>query len=772
MFSILSSDVQPQKSRTSKNRTSMVKTATNHEVPEVMPSYFQSIQSTESHPLNSWESLRNFIVSDPVIKRSTDFYRQRLQISKKYADELKPLGAAITISAQMDGYGKKLENFVKPTYCLMVEFDKVPTDQMEHIKQLITQDEYTMVCHRSISGRGFHIFCKYDPYDDEDISILELFGLMIEKAQLHYDQLLGLACDKGCCDITRNAGLAHDPEAYFNWKSTPFTLDHGDVKKIYIKKASEAKYRKRPGPKSKKAQQQSAKFAPITIEEVDSQLSELLRQWGYDFEPGRHNEYVFHWAKCCVRYGIAQEEALQFADAKFGTNYPDTAAVVKSCYKHTEQFGTWHFYRKGEGYSSRPTVKTIKQWLSTHYDFQRNIVTGFYELRSKMVYTGKFLKFTRIDDNIENSLWAEMNEAGLYVSDRTLNSIINSDFSTPFNPLEEYLKSLPKWTKGEDPDYIDQLADRIQVADKPDYEHTQADFRYYFKKWLVAMVVAWLVAKVVNQFILIFVGKGGIFKTTFFAYLLPPSLREYFLNDSTANYTDKDFMEAFASKALLCLDEFETVFGKNLSAFKSNITKLTFSIRRPYDKYRSELPHRGSLCGTTNSQQFISDEENRRYSPWIVQSIESPIEHPIDYDHVYAEALALGQEVMKGEKGSGHAWTFWLTRADIEQMRVHNRLFMVANYAEEQILKYYRVPTPDTDIRFIKFRYTSEILEKIGVNPALRQNLNSHNIGSIMSRLGFKKIHKAQGNGWAVIEKEVTELNSDSAISPTDTVED
>ena len=394
------------------------------------------------------------------------------------------------------------------------------------------------------------------------------------------------------------------------------------VKKIYIKKASEAKYRKRPGPKSKKAQQQSAKFAPVTIEEVDSQLSELLRQWGYDFEPGRHNEYVFHWAKCCVRYGIAQEEALQFADAKFGTNYPDTAAVVKSCYKHTEQFGTWHFYRKGEGYSSRPTVKTIKQWLSTHYDFQRNIVTGFYELRSKMVYTGK------------------------------------------------------------------------------------------------------------------------------------------------------DFMEAFASKALLCLDEFETVFGKNLSAFKSNITKLTFSIRRPYDKYRSELPHRGSLCGTTNSQQFISDEENRRYSPWIVQSIESPIEHPIDYDHVYAEALALGQEVMKGEKGSGHAWTFWLTRADIEQMRVHNRLFMVANYAEEQILKYYRVPTPDTDIRFIKFRYTSEILEKIGVNPALRQNLNSHNIGSIMSRLGFKKIHKAQGNGWAVIEKEVTELNSDSAISPTDTVED
>lgn len=128
-----------------------------------------------------------------------------------------------------------------------------------------------------------------------------------------------------------------------------------------------------------------------------------------------------------------------------------------------------------------------------------------------------------------------------------------------------------------------------------------------------------------------------------------------------------------------------------------------------------------------NCQQFITDEENRRYSPWIVDSIESPIDYPIDYDHVYAE---------------------------------------------EQILKYYKVPLPDTPLEYIKFRYTSEILEKIGVNPALRQNLNSHNIGAVMSRLGFKKIHKEHGNGWAVIEKEGCEINSDAVIDPNDTMED
>ena len=306
----------------------------------------------------------------------------------------------------------------------------------------------------------------------------------------------------------------------------------------------------------------------------------------------------------------------------------------------------------------------------------------------------------------------------------------------------------------------------------PDNEHTQSLFRYFFKKWLVAMVVAWVTLKVVNQMILIFVGKGGIFKTTFFHMLLPPQLRQYFLNDSTGAYTDKDFMEAFSSKALLCLDEFEMVFGKNLSAFKSNMTKVTFSIRRPYDKYRSEMPHRGSLCGTTNNQQFITDEENRRYCPWLVKSIESPIEHPIDYDHVFAEAVALGQEVMSHPKGEPLEWTYWLTRDDIELMRSHNRLFMVANYAEEQILRYYRVPEPDTPLQFIKFRYSAEILERIGVNPALRQNLNNQNIGNVMKRLGFKKIHKKNGNGWAVIEKEGSEINNDAFIDPNDTVED
>ena len=746
------------------------------EAVEVIASYFKSINSSESHPLVSWQHLEEMIKTDPLLKSLTETYRKRLAISKNYADELKASSPAVTIAVLMDGYGRQLANIVKPTHMLMLDFDKVPRKKMEPLFQLIAKDPYTWAAYTTISGRGFRIFCRYAPLDDEDVSMLELYELMVKKAQEHYAQLLGIAPDKACSDITRCSGLAYDPNAVFRYDATPIKLSPSDLKALYTQKANEAKYSKRnaqrkPTKAANSNETQTSNGKTPSIEEALTHIKHLLTLWGLKFESGRHNEYVAAFGRVCVHYGIDKKEAMDTAVRLFSAEYPDTAAVMKSCYKHTERLGDWHFYRNGEGFSNRPSVKVIKQWLATRYDFHQNIITGSYELQSRMVLTGKHPLWTRIDDNIENSLWTEMDEQGLKVSVRTLHDIINSDFSTPYDPLKEYLEGLPQWDPKTDPDYIKQLTERFKIADKPGYEHTQEQFRYFFKKWFVAMVVAWEALKVVNQTILILVGKGGIFKTTFFAYLLPPQLRQYFINDSTACYTDKDFMEAFSSKALLCLDEFETAFGKNLSALKSNITKLSFSIRRPYDKYRSELPHRGSLCGTTNSPQFITDEENRRYSPWIVESIISPIDYPIDYDHIYAEAVALGKQVLDNHNSEASDWTFWLNKADIDLMRVHNRLFMVANYAEEQILRFYRVPDEKTPLHYIKFRYSAEILEKIGCNPALRQNLNNQNIGSIMARLGFKKVHKEKGNGWAVVEKEGTEINSDSFYDPHDEIE-
>lgn len=741
------------------------------EVEEVLPSFFWTIASSEGHQLINKDELVRIIKFDEMTKNHTELYRKQVPISKALADNTKLMMPGITASALMDGQGKQVANIQKPTYWLAVDIDKIPEEKMQEVIAKADKDPYVMARYVTASGHGLRILARYKPFDDPEVTAVELFDVVVRKAMDYFSILLGVPADEKCCDITRMCGLAHDPTAYFCWNSKPFELDTKDIKRLYFKKSMAEKYERRSSRCRKPSQKMVslAKHIP-TIDEAAASIEKLMETWGKAFEPNRHNDYVYNFGLTCLKYNIDQKEATDYADQHFSAQYPKTVSVMNQAYKHQEQRGTWQFMRKGESYGKKPSMKMLKQWLSMRYEFHRNEVTGYYEVCSRDVLKGKFHRWTRMDDNIENSLWIEMEEDGLQTLLPRLHSLINSDFSEKYNPLLDYLTALPAWDGKTD--YIQMLADRIHIADTDGAHHTQEDFRYFFKKWFVAMVVTWVTDTVVGQTILIFVGKGGLFKTTFFDKLLPKVLHDYFINESTASYTDKDFMEAMASKALMCLDEFETAFGKNLSAFKSCVTKLFFSIRRPYDKYRTELPHRAAMCGTSNSVQIISEEENRRYSPWLIESIDSPIDHPIDYQHVYAQAVALGKEVMERQRKHEDGWVFWLTTEDIEVMREHNKMFMISNYMEDQILRYYRVPDKDVEARYIKFRYSSEILERIGGCPALSRYIYQQNLASTLLRLGFERKRRSKGMGWFVIEKEVGEMNTDAIVSPSEWEDD
>lgn len=743
----------------------------SEEVEEVMPSFFWTIASSEGHQLINKDELVRIIKFDEMTKNHTELYRKQVPISKALADNTKLMMPGITASALMDGQGKQVANILKPTYWLAVDIDKIPDEKMQEVIAKADKDPYVMARYVTASGHGLRILARYKPFDDPEVTAVELFGVVVRKAMDYFSILLGVPADEKCCDITRMCGLAHDPTAYFCWNSKPFELESKDIKRLYFKKSMAEKYERRSSRRRKPSQKMVslAKHIP-TIDEAAASIEKLLETWGKAFEPSRHNDYVYNFGLTCLKYDIDQKEATDYADQHFSAQYPKTVSVMNQAYKHQEQRGTWQFMRKGESYGKKPSMKMLKQWLSMRYEFHRNEVTGYYEVCSRDVLKGKFHHWTRMDDNIENSLWIEMEEDGLQTQQPRLHSLINSDFSEKYNPLLDYLTALPTWDGKTD--YIQMLADRIHIANTDGAHHTQEDFRYFFKKWFVAMVVTWVTDTVVGQTILIFVGKGGLFKTTFFDKLLPKILHDYFINESTASYTDKDFMEAMASKALMCLDEFETAFGKNLSAFKSCVTKLFFSIRRPYDKYRTELPHRAAMCGTSNSVQIISEEENRRYSPWLIKSIDSPIDHPIDYQHVYAQAVALGKEVMERQRKHEDGWVFWLTTEDIEVMREHNKMFMISNYMEDQILRYYRVPGKDVEARYIKFRYSSEILERIGGCPALSRYIYQQNLASTLLRLGFERKRRSKGMGWFVIEKEVGEMNTDAIVSPSEWEDD
>lgn len=437
----------------------------------------------------------------------------------------------------------------------------------------------------------------------------------------------------------------------------------------------------------------------------------------------------------------------------------------------------WHLYAPGERYKRTPDVKDVRQWLSTRLELRRNTITDKTEMRGLDIQNTSYFRWTIVDDPIENSIFSWMDLDGLKIPLNLLDIVLNSDFVRRYNPLTEFLESLPEWKEG-DPDYIGELSRRVVVKNYPTHFHTQQEFTEMFRKWIVGMVACWVSPRVVNEMVLILVGKGGLYKTSFFQYLLPPELRQYYANDSTADYNNKDFLELCASKALICLDEFETPMGKNLSAFKSIVTKPTITLRRPYARYSSQLLHNASLCGTSNNIHIISEQETRRYLVWEVERIQSPRETPIDYRHLYAQALALGQKVMKEKTLSAASdapessavdqesepWVYWLTPKDISHLEVHNRLFIVNNYMEELIQKYYRVPNPDSDIHSpnLKFVTSAEILEHIAGNPVFRPSFSTRNVGDVMTHLGYSKTRRNNSHGWWVVEKEGVTIAADS----------
>lgn len=93
---------------------------------------------------------------------------------------------------------------------------------------------------------------------------------------------------------------------------------------------------------------------------------------------------------------------------------------------------------------------------------------------------------------------------------------------------------------------------------------------------------------------------------------------------------------------------------------------------------------------------------------------------------------------------------YWLTPKDISHLEVHNRLFIVNNYMEELIQKYYRVPNPDSDIHSpnLKFVTSAEILEHIAGNPVFRPSFSTRNVGDVMAHLGYSKTRRNNSHGW------------------------
>ena len=697
------------------------------------------------------EGVANLMRSDEKLKAFTASYRQTGSKTFKHESPL------FSVACLFEG-GKGRSNVRQLTGLSLVDFDHIlptdGTDDTDHsqalhkMKAKIIADHHTLMTYITMSGNGLRVIFTYDIAPEfagisKDADEVKKFETYYQQAfyagNAYYEKLLGLKADMQCKNLTRLSGLAHDPDVFLRPESevVPFT-----VEEISTASAAYAKQSK----EDKQMQRIQTYF--------DTLIAPQLAKANIVFRSGSHNEYVMRVGYRLAERRFSRKIVLKWAMQKFGKDYPNTEQVINSCFANAAPHGKGGENGKGGGRGDNKTasVEEIKLFLDGHVSLRLNEITSRVEYKFPTDSTDCTDRdnWQPINDRKVNSLWSKMSEV-TRVNKQDLYSIIESDYVTIFNPFTEYLNNLCKSAESvgdsnKSPsvgkrDYIRELAQTVRVKGG---EQEQILWYRYLKKWLVGMVASWLSDDVVNNVILVLIGEQGAYKTTWFNYLLPPPLKQYFYTKTNANRMSKDDLLTLAQYALVCCEELDTMRPAELNQLKAAVTMPSIDERAAYAHYHEHRKHIASFCGTGNNTQFLSDPTgNRRWLPFEVESIVSPREHPFPYEGIYSQALALYKS----------GFQYWFTKEEIQELNHHNRQFETPRLEHELVELYFRHPLEDeTGI----FMTAGRALQLIG--SGITTKLSAVYIGRAFMELGFRRVRSHKERGYLVVPRTAEEI--------------
>ena len=677
----------------------------------------------------SLEEVVNLIRTDASLRERTEKYRNlKQQGMAKAASGVKASLPVFAVAVRFAG-GKQLKHIESFTGLVIVDIDHLPDGEADRLFPRICNLPRTFLAYRTVSGCGIRIIARYEWKGSQPLSkeqqVKFYQQVVFADVNRFFADLLGVSTDEKCKNVTRLSALAYDAEVCYRPDAESFEYSDGHLRLLSRHQ--------------------------VSLERAVKAAEQILEEEGVEYVPHHHNEYISRMGYLLNAFGVSFDKAEKWALQQFTGYDGDISSHIRSCYTHVDEFGTrslprvkgWKKEKEGETYWA--TVDDITEFLHDHCELRYNVVLDRTEIRWKKDAANASLDnspFRPLNDRDENSLWKRMNSSGQRTRMNDLRYCIGSELVEEFNPFVHYFENLPAWDG--QTDYIGQLARTVHVAGSQD------EFVELFRKWFVSMVPSLLDEEVVNHEILVFIGKQGTYKSTFFARLMPPELRDYFRLKSNFRRMDKDDLLALSEFSLVCFDEIDTMTNTELNQLKSMTTAPDTNERAPYARHKKRRVHIATFCGTGNNRQFLVDTTgNRRWIAVEVLSIDSPIDHPFHYDGIYSQAYALWKS----------GYRYWLNGDEMERLSERNRQFEAICIEEELLNTYFRVPAPgEAGVKFMKI---SDLLERISGN--VRQPLSLVRIGQSMIRLGFQQKRTYQGRGYLVIERTIEEIRAEQS---------
>ena len=691
---------------------------------DFLPSRFLTLRATAPTPV-SWEDIVREI-RDGRHATATRNYRENLHRLaslpdgspqadelKRRKEQLKSSQPAFTPSVSLEG-GRSSRHITGYSGHVMVDIDGLDTGTMGQALALVRDDPHTFLAYTTLSGRGIRVIARVGGVDRKAD-----FDPAWRQVNTYYAQLTHTDIDQQCKNATRMSAICHDPDVLFRPDADIFPL-------------------KTPAARKNPAGR------PPQARKAASTVRRLVEESGVRYEAHHHNDYISRCLYWMNRFGVPCEDAERwaldtFADYEAGTR--SVASIVRSCYARTDEHATERLakYRTRQdsaaGAARRASVKELEAFIDERVSLRMNTLTQILEYRPADAAPGD--AWLRMTDQVENTLWCDMQRAGIHADLLHIRTLLGSNFVEYFHPLRAYLDSLAPWDGKTD--YIGQTANRVQCSNL-----NPSEFSDYFRHWLVGMLAGALDERVVNHVILVFIGRQGCFKSSFMEHLLPPCLRQYYTSKTNSQRLTKDDLFAMTENLVINFEEIDSMQRADLNQLKAMTTTLHINERPAYGRNKVRLPHVTSFCATGNNTQFLNDDTGtRRWLVAEIDRIENPWNSPLPYEGLYAQAKAL----LEG------GYQYWFDEKEIAKIIRRNRRFETPNAARELVPNYYRKP-----VGLEKGRYLTsyQIVQRFGRNV----RLNPVQVGKVLREMGCEQVHTRNGNYWILVERSVQEISS------------
>ena len=704
-------------------------------------SLFQCLTSVPSKAVGLEEVVR-LIRYDSGVTGRTESYRQMARVlGKEKADEevKRKLMPAVSVGVLFDGNGRGAANVLWFTGLALCDIDHVAATAVDEAFNKAKGDPHTVMVYRTVSGVGLRVLYRYEREDVEGHIDATSWRAAFLKGNTYFAELTGHEYDAQCGDYSRLCGLAHDDEVYVNWEAEPFVITDEELPAANLSGDKE---------RGKPRKEYAAGTHAVTVDEAWPRVEQALQKRQMVYSQGHHHDYVMHAAFLFNRYGADLDELLGWA-AQEWSDYEakQREATIRSCYKKTQEHGTWRLNRQGRKAkeTSMITLPEIREWLGQHVEVVYNLITDQTLFRKKDT-----TEWQQLDERVLCSIRGQIAaDTAKRVLKQDVRDVLNSDFSRLSHPVREYIEALPAW---DGQDRVKELCAYVRGED-PSY------FEWTLHKWLVAAVATWMSDLSSNHEIFVLIGSQGIYKTTFFRHMLPPPLRLYFWENAHNSFSSKDDHLALAENCLVEIEEIDLQSPRDISELKALATSEKVKERRPYARFREEKHRLASFCGSGNQERFLSDETgNRRWLCHKVSHIDDPRTWALNHDQLYAQ---LRDELRQG-------FRYWFDPDEQRRVERQNEAFRIESDEEQLIRSRLRKPSAGEKVTLMNSGMICQYLN----GGVVGRGLSTRKVGIIMTTLGFRKVHTMQGNFFEVYQIPLDQIQATLAMTETQEYED